>query len=190
MAPGSQETVDYILNRETTGEYIAVLERHWAYFRKVNSEIVLTEEAYEIYEEMVKTKQEANDSIIKDISEEDLKKFLEIQFTEGISLIPSLKKLANNNNPYALHELGNLEYNGIITGSPRYEEAYNYYLKSASFDHPTSNWMLSHMIINKKIGSLSDTDIKNAWHYLKKAESLSWSKESTKISVTYLLTPF
>ena len=30
--------------------------------------IVLTEEAYEIYEEMVKTKQEAIDSIIKDIS--------------------------------------------------------------------------------------------------------------------------
>jgi len=120
------------------------------------------------------------------LSINDLKSYLEIQFTEGISLIPSLKKLAANNNPYALHELGNLEYNGIITGSPRYEEAYNYYLKSASFDHPTSNWMLSHMIINKKIGSLSGSDIKNAWHYLKKAESLDSISALNTIGICYL----
>ena len=120
------------------------------------------------------------------ISINDLKSYLEIQFKEGISLIPSLKKLANNNNPYALHELGNLEYNGIIKGYPRYEEAYNYYLKSASYDHPTSNWMLSHMIINKKIGSLSNNDIKNAWHYLKKAESLDSISAINTIGICYL----
>lgn len=120
------------------------------------------------------------------LSINDLKSYLEIQFTEGISLIPSLKKLANNNNPYALHELGNLEYNGIITGSPRYEEAYNYYLKSASFEHPTSNWMLAHMIINKKIGSLSTTDINNAWKYLIKAESLDSISALNTIGICYL----
>jgi len=120
------------------------------------------------------------------LSINDLKSYLEIQFTEGISLIPSLKKLAAKNNPYALHELGNLEYNGIITGSPRYEEAYNYYLKSASFDHPTSNWMIAHMIINKKIGSLSNTDIKNAWIYLLKAESLDSISALNTLGICYL----
>ena len=120
------------------------------------------------------------------LSINDLKKFLEIQFTEGISLIPSLKKLAKNNNPYAMHELGNLEYNGIISGYPRYEEAFNYYKQASSYDHPTSNWMLSHMIINKKIGSLSQDDINNAWYYLQKAKSLDSISAINTIGICYL----
>lgn len=120
------------------------------------------------------------------ISINDLKKFLEIQFKEGISLIPSLKKLAKTNNPYALYELGNLEYNGIISGYPRYEEAFNYHLQAASFDHPTSNWMLAHMIINKKIGSLSQEDINNAWIYLLKAKTLDSISAINTIGLCYL----
>lgn len=120
------------------------------------------------------------------ISINDLKKFLEVQFKEGISLIPSLKKLAKNNNPYALYELGNLEYNGIIAGYPRYEEAFNYHLQAASYDHPTSNWMLAHMIINKKIGSLSKEDINNAWNYLLKAKSLDSISAINTIGICYL----
>lgn len=120
------------------------------------------------------------------LSINDLKKFLEIQFTEGISQIPSLKKLAKNNNPYAMHELGNLEYNGIITGYPRYEEAFNYYRQAASFDHPTSNWILAHMIINKKIGSLSKDDINNAWNYLQKAKSLDSISAINTLGICYL----
>jgi len=120
------------------------------------------------------------------ISINDLKKFLEIQFKEGISLIPSLKKLAKENNPYALYELGNLEYNGIIAGHPRYEEAFNYHLQAASYDHPTSNWMLAHMIINKKIGSLSKEDINNAWTYLLKAKSLDSISSLNTIGICYL----
>ena len=42
------------------------------------------------------------------------------------------------------------------------------------------------MIINKKIGSLSDTDIKNAWHYLKKAESLDSISALNTIGICYL----
>lgn len=120
------------------------------------------------------------------ISINDLKKFLEIKFKEGISLIPSLKKLAEENNPYALHELGNLEYNGLIKGYPRYEEAYNYHKKAANFDHPTSNWMLAHMIINKKIGSLSKEDINIAWNYLQKAKSLDSISSLNTIGICYL----
>ena len=102
----------------------------------------------------------------------DLKDYLEIKFKEGISLIPSLKKLTTKNNPYAMHELGNMEYNGLITGKPRYEEAYNYYLKAANYNYPASCWMISYMIINKKIGSLSHDDILLAWTYLNKAYNL------------------
>ncbi len=106
------------------------------------------------------------------ISINDLKDYIAIQFKEGISLIPSLKKLAKNNNPYAIHELGNLEYTGRITGYPRYEEAYNYHKLAASYNHPTSYWMLAHMLIRKKIGSLTIDDIKLANDYLDKAISL------------------
>lgn len=120
------------------------------------------------------------------ISINDLKKFLEIKFKEGISLIPSLKKLAKENNPYALHELGNLEYTGEISGYPRYEESFNYHKKAAQYDHPTSNWMLAHMIINKKIGSLSDEDINNAWNYLQKAKSLDSISSLNTIGICYL----
>lgn len=120
------------------------------------------------------------------ISINDLKKFLEIKFTEGLSLIPSLKKLAKDNNPYALHELGNLEYNGIIAGYPRYDEAFNYHKQAAKSEHPTSIWMLAHMIINKKIGSLSDNDINNAWNYLLKAESLDSISALNTIGLCYL----
>ena len=107
------------------------------------------------------------------ISINDLKDYLTIQFKEGISLIPSLKKLAKNNNPYALYELGNLEYTGRIAGYPRYEEAFNYHKLAASYNHPTSYWMLSHMILKKKIGSLSNDDINLANNYLDKAINLN-----------------
>lgn len=135
--------------------------------------------------------EEINETIINisrntNISINHLKKFLEVQFTEGISLVSSLKKLAKENNPYAFHELGNMEYNGLIAGYPRYDIAYDYYLKSASYDHPTSIWMLSHMIINKKIGSLSDDDINNSWEFLKKAESLDSISALNTIGICYL----
>ena len=120
------------------------------------------------------------------ISISNLKKYLEIQFKEGISLIPSLKKLAKENNPYALFELGNMEYNGIISGTCRYELAYNYHLQAANLNHPASNWMISHMILNKKIGSLSDDDISLAWSYLMKAKSLNSISSLNTIGLCYL----
>lgn len=107
------------------------------------------------------------------LSVNDLKDYLSITFKEGINLIPSLKRLAKKNNPYALYELGNKEYNGEITGNPRYEEAYKYHMKAAEFNHPTSCWMIAHMILNKKIGPLQKEDIKLACAYLEKAISLN-----------------
>ena len=120
------------------------------------------------------------------ISVNDLKDYLLIKFKEGISLIPSLKKLAKNNNPYALHELGNLEYSGRITGYPRYEEAFNYHKQASTYNHPTSYWMLAHMILNKKIGSLNDDDISLAHEYLNKAISLNSISAINTMGICYL----
>ena len=131
---------------------------------------------------------ETIEEILKDtnMSVNDLKKYLSVVFKEGISLNYSLKKLAEDGNPYALHELGNKEYHGEITGYPRYEEAYKYYLKAASYNHPTSNWMIAHMILNKCIGSLSDDDISLAWNYLEKAISLESTSALNTLGLCYL----
>jgi len=120
------------------------------------------------------------------ISVNDLKKFLRIQFKEGISFIPSLKKLAKENNPYAMYELGNLEYTGQITGKPRYDMAYIYYSQASTFEHPTAYWMLAHMIINQKLGPLSEENISLAWNYLKKAANLNSISALNSIGICYL----
>ena len=120
------------------------------------------------------------------MSVNDLKNYLNIVFKEGLSLNYSLKKLATLGNPYALHELGNKEYNGEITGYPRYEAAYKYYLQAAEYNHPTSNWMIAHMILNKKIGSLSSDDLDTAWKYLEKALSLDSISTLNTIGLCYL----
>lgn len=48
MAPESSDAKAYIESREANGEYIVALKRHWAYFRKVGSEIELTADAYKM----------------------------------------------------------------------------------------------------------------------------------------------
>ena len=120
------------------------------------------------------------------ISVNDLKAYLSIQFKEGISFVPSLKKLAKKNNPYALYELGNLEYTGRITGYPRYKEAFNYHKLAASFNHPTSYWMLAHMILTKKIGCLNDEDVNLANKYLDKAIKLNSVSALNTMGLCYL----
>ena len=120
------------------------------------------------------------------MSVNDLKDYLTVEFKEGISLIPSLKKLALNNNPYALNQLGNLEYTGIIAGYKRPEEAYQYFLKAANSNHPTACWMIAHMLLNKEIGSLSNDDINLMWEYLKKAASLKSISAVNTLGLCYL----
>lgn len=147
---------------------------------------IILEKKQPIYKEEEIKETIENISRNTNLSINDLKKFLEIQFKEGISLIPSLKKLAKENNPYALHELGKLEYNGAISGYPRYEESFKYLKLAAEFDHPTSNWMLAHIIINKQNKKLTDEDINNAWTYLLKAKSLDSISALNTIGICYL----
>lgn len=120
------------------------------------------------------------------ISVNNLKEYLEMIFKEGISLIPSLKKLARRNNPYALFELGNLEYNGIITGTPNYEAAYRYHLQAASYNHPTSYWMLAQMILHDKVILFDKNRTVIAWNFLLKAKELNSVSALNTIGLCYL----
>lgn len=106
------------------------------------------------------------------ISTKDLEKFLSLKMTEGINYYHSLKQLVNENNAYACFELATMEYSGEIAGISRYNICYDLLLKAANQNHPSANWMIANMIINKKIGNGSRDEIKLAWQYLKKAESL------------------
>lgn len=164
-----KENIFTILNKE---DYYTCLNELLFY--------IILEKKQPIYEEELIT-YTIND-ILKNtnLSINDLQKYLTIEFTEGISYIPSLKKLARDNNPYAMHKLGIFYYN-----KENYEDAYNYFKEASSLNHPTSSWMISHMILNKKIGSLSKEDINLAWDYLKKAISLGSISALNTIGICY-----
>ena len=107
------------------------------------------------------------------IAFESLQEFINLQFDEGINYDYTIKKLAKKNNPYALFELGLNEYKGFMAGYPRYNIAFDYFSKSAHFNHPRANYIAGRMLIEGTIGSCSDEDIKKGLDYLKKAEQLN-----------------
>ena len=106
------------------------------------------------------------------ISVNDLQNFLILELNEGINFSHSLKKLANDGNPYANYHLAVLEYRGEFSGVPRFDKAYEYFLKAADNNHPSACWMIGHMILRGKIGSKSTNDFKKAIEYFKKAKDL------------------
>lgn len=105
------------------------------------------------------------------ISINELEKFLKLQLTDGINYTYSIKKLANEENPYATFALGEMEYYGEIVGYPRYNKAFEYFKIAAEKSHPRANWMIAQMIYKKKIGKKSNDDLKLAWKYLKNAQN-------------------
>lgn len=106
------------------------------------------------------------------ISVKDLQDFLLLELNEGINFSHSLINLSLNNNPYANYQLAIMEYRGDFTGTPRYDKAYNYFLKSAKCNHPSAYWMLGNMIINGKVGSKNNSDFKKAINYFNEAKKL------------------
>ncbi|MBQ7031431.1 MAG: SEL1-like repeat protein [Bacilli bacterium] len=107
-----------------------------------------------------------------DISVTDLQNFLILELNEGINFSHSLKRLANDGNPYANYHLAVMEYRGEFSGYPRYDKAYEYFLNAANNNHPSACWMIGNMIIKGKIGSNSEKDHKEAIKYFEKAKSL------------------
>lgn len=131
---------------------------------------------------------ETIENILKNtnISINDLEKFLNIQFKDGISYVYSLKQLSKNNNPYACFELGLKEYLGEITGEPRYNIAYEHLKIAADYNHPRANYLIGKMLINKNIGNTSKQDINLALNYLKKSESLGNIATLNTLGLYYL----
>lgn len=117
-----------------------------------------------------------------DISVNDLQNFLLLELNEGINFSHSIRNLAENNNPYALYQLGILEYRGEFSGKPRYDKAYDYFQRAAQNNHPSAYWMLGNMIIKEKIGN---KDYKKAIEYFEKAKNLGNIAAINSLGICY-----
>lgn len=107
------------------------------------------------------------------ISLESLQEFISMHFDDGINYDYTVRQLAKKNNPYALFELGLSEYSGKMMGYPRYNIAFEYFEKAASFNHPKANYIAGRMLIEGNVGNCSEIDIKKGLQYLNKAEQLN-----------------
>lgn len=147
---------------------------------------ITLEKKQPIYEE--NSKKELIENILNNtnISTQELEKFLKLQLQEGINYTYSLKTLAKENNPYACFEMGDMEYNGKMTGYPRYVKAYEYFKKAALKNHPRASWLIAQMFYQKKIGTLSKEDLELAFTYLKKAEKEGSIAAINTIGICYL----
>jgi len=117
-----------------------------------------------------------------DISVNDLQNFLLLELNEGINFSHSIRNLAKNNNPYALYQLGILEYRGEFSGTPRFDKAFNYFEQAALNNHPSAYWMLGNMIIKEKIGN---KDYIKAIEYFEKAKSLGNIAAINSLGICY-----
>ena len=135
-----------------------------------------------------KTRREIFESMLNNtnISMNDLEQFLKIQLKDGINYTYSLKKLSKENNPYASFELGDMEYTGIMSGSPRYVKAYEYFKVAASQNHPRANWLIGKMLLEGQIGKKDEETKEKAFKYLKKAEELGSIAATNTIGLCYL----
>ena len=135
-----------------------------------------------------KTRREIFENMLNNtnISMNDLEQFLKIQLKDGINYTYSLKKLTKENNPYASFELGEMEYTGIMSGSPRYIKAYEYFKIAASQNHPRANWLIGKMLLEGQIGKKQKEDLEKAFKYLNKAEKLGSIAATNTIGLCYL----
>ncbi len=120
------------------------------------------------------------------ISLNDLEKFLVLNFKDGVNYTYELKHLAAENNAYACFELGYMEYKGEISGVPRYNVAYKYFITASNYNHPRANLLIADMFIKKQIG-ISGVDYHNQIiEYLNKAISLGSIAALNKLGIIYL----
>lgn len=107
------------------------------------------------------------------ISFESLQEFIGMQFDDGINYDYTVRQLAKKDNPYALFEMGLSEYLGKMVGEPRYNLAFDYFSRSAKYNHPRANYIAGRMLIEGRVGNRSEEDISIGLRYLKKAEQLN-----------------
>lgn len=120
------------------------------------------------------------------ISMKDIQEFIQIQLNSGIWSLRAFKQLADKGNPFACYEMASMEYNGIITGKPRYDKAYQYYMTAAKFNHPVATWAIGYLYYNGNVGSKSKRDLMLAIKYFNKARKLKCSNAFNSFGLIYL----
>lgn len=109
------------------------------------------------------------------ISSSEIEQFIQIQLNSGIWSVRGIHELAKKNNSFACFEMASMEYFGIITGTPRYEKAYEYYKIAANNNHPVANWAIGYLYYKGYIGNKSKHDMYNAIKYFNKSKKLKCS---------------
>ena len=102
------------------------------------------------------------------INKEELDEFLKIKLYYGQSYISSLNILASKNNMYACAELGELWFDGSVTGVVDYNKSYEYYLKAALKNHPKGCWMVANLMLTNRV----KYDFETMWKFLDKSIEL------------------
>jgi len=120
------------------------------------------------------------------ISVNDIQDFIKIQLNSGIWSIRGIQELAKKNNPFACFELASMECYGIITGSPRYEIAYQYYITAANHNHPVANWAIGYLYYQGHIGTKSKHDLYLAFKYFNRARKLKCSNAFNSLGLIFL----
>ena len=135
--------------------------------------------------------EQLNDIIEKNIydtniSVNDIQEFIKIQLNSGIWSIRGIKELAKKNNPFACFEIASMEFYGIATGKPRYEEAYNYYKIAAEHNHPVANWAIGYLYYEGYIGNKSKRDLYLAFKHFNKSRKLRCSNAFNSLGIILL----
>ncbi len=136
-----------------------------------------------LYEkELQKTKIEA---LLQDscLSYKGLEEYLLLTLNGNVNHDFTLKKLASEGNVYASYEMGIKEYNGLITGKPRYVEAYNYLSVAAESGHAGALYTIGNLFLKKKIGENQE---EKAYKYLQKAMELGSVAAINSLGLMYL----
>ena len=120
------------------------------------------------------------------ISMKDIRDYIQIQLNSGVWSLRAFKQLADKQNPLACFEMASMEYYGIITGKPRYERAYAYYLTAAKYNHPVANWAIGYMYYNGCIGNKSKRDLYLALKYFNIARKLNCSNAYNSLGLAIL----
>ena len=119
------------------------------------------------------------------ISAKDINDFMNIQLNSGIWSIRGVMNLAKKGNPFACYEMASYEFNGIITGTPRYDRAYKYYKIAADQKHANANWAVGYMYLKGLVGNATKHDKYLALKYINKARHLKSSNAFNTIGTLY-----
>lgn len=120
------------------------------------------------------------------ISVNDIQDFVKVQLNSGTWSLRGIYELTKKNNPFACFEIASMEFHGITTGKPRYEEAYKYYKIAAKHNHPVANWAIGYLYYEGYIGNKSKRDFFLAFKYFNKSRKLKCSNAFNSLGLIIL----